>query len=482
MISGHIELFLYAILILLQVPTCDRLTYFRNISLLVSVFQPRFSVWYLTRFHIVRVKPKLYQDFRVKKYPVSAVVLILVANSWPGDEVPSEFVISGLLSVALVGLSSECNRHVEHTLHVVATNMAVVLLMAPGTGLFIFLFLVTCLVNIILLDVRKSFSVSEYVLVSTFISFAVYKAIFDASSLFVLLCLICIAVFLLTPSQHDRDTMLILTAVFAWIGVIFFKNRTHHLQRLERMVLDTLTDLQEHSAMVGLWALCSFLAVIFTVRPISRLNLHIQRKVYHVFMCVVFVSGISSAPRLLSSACTLLTCLALVCELAYYKGARFLQEHLNKFRGKQDTGPLILTPLFLLIGLSIPVWLRYGVVWEGALLSRENTTFLQSVLPYVGVMSVGVGDACAACIGISFGRIHLPGTHKTVEGLLGNMAGQALFMVLVGPYLSWGARGANDALALCAMLVGNCLLEVYTEDIDNIAIPVFASLCIHTLG
>ena len=413
--------------------------------------------------------------------PLSAVILTLAANSWSEGKVPPEFLVSGVLSVMFVGLSKECNRHLEHTLHVLATGIALVLLIGPSCGLFVFLFLVMCLITIVLLELRCCFSVSEYVLATTFLCYAIYKAIFDSSSLFVLLCLISIAVFLVLPPQLDRDTFLILIALFAWIAVIFSKNMADHLIRIEHIVYDTLNDLNTHSILVGNWLVCVLLALLFTAFPFPGLNLHVQRKVYHIFVCIVFVSGITTSPQLLSTACAGLTFAMFFGEVAYCRGASFLRNHLQKFKGSQDVEPLVLTPFYLLIGLSVPVWMRYGIFPVEMLASRANTTFLQSVLPYAGVMTIGVGDACAALIGTSFGRVKLPGTHKTVEGLLGNIAGQALFMVLIGPYLKWGARGANDALILGSVMIGTSLLEVYTQDIDNLIIPIYAVLCLSVM-
>ena len=481
MLSQLVELSLYSLLLILQVPTCQHFVYFKNFTLLIAAVQPTFSVWYLTKFHIVRAKPKLYEDFRVKRPPISAIVLTLLANSWPEGKVPQEFIISGILAVMFVGLSKECNRHLEHTLHVLATSIALVLLVGPSCGLFVFLFLVMCLITIGLLEVRCCFSVSEYVLATTFLSYAVYKAIFDSSSLFVLLCLISIAVFLILPPQLDRDTILILMALFAWIAVIFSKNMTDHLIRIEHILHVTLDNMDNHRFLVGCWSVCMVLALLFTAFPFPGLNLHVQRKVYHVFVCIVFVSGITTSPELLCTACVGLTFVMFFCEVAYCRGASFLRNHLQKFKGSQDVEPLVLTPFYLLIGLSIPVWTRFGIFSVELLTPRANTTFLQSVLPYAGVMTIGVGDACAALIGTSFGRVKLPGTPKSVEGLLGNIAGQALFMVLIGPYLRWGARGANDALILGSVMIATSLLQVYTHDIDNLIIPIYAVLCLTVL-
>ena len=477
-LNRYVETSLYVLLLLLRLPTCSNLSSIHNFILLISAVQPMFSVWYFTKFHIVRTKPRLYQDFRVKEPPLAAVILTVIANSWPGESVPVEFLVSGLLAIMSVGLCRECNRHIEHTFHVLSTNVVLALLIAPGCGPFIFLFVITCLITIILFDVRRCFSVSEYVLANTFLSFAMYKAIFDTNSLFVLLCLVSIAVFLVIPPQLDTDTVLILLALLAWIAVIFSKNMSHHLNRLDHIVKDTLADLTEHWILVGIWSVCSTLAIIFTLQPCTRLNLHVTRKLFHVLVCIVFVSGIATAPQLLTTACTLLTFAMFFCEVSYYRGASTLKGHLSKFRGAQDEDPLVLTPLCLLLGLSLPVWLRFGMFSEGLLPSRLTTTFLQGILPYSGVMTVGVGDACAAIVGTSFGRVKLPGTHKTMEGLLGNMAGQVLFLVLIGPYLSWGSRSPSDVITLAGVILGSSVLEVYTQDIDNLVVPIFTVLCI----
>lgn len=478
-LAQYVEMALYFLLLLLQLPTCSSVACIKNFTLLVSAMQPIFSVWYFTKFHIVRTKPRLYQDFRVKEPPLAAVILTVLANSWPDGAVPKEFLVSGLLAIMFVGLCKECNRHVEHTFHVLSTNIVLALLIAPGCGPFIFIFVITCVITIVLFDVRRCFSVSEYVLANTFLSYAMYKAIFDTSSLFVLLCLVSIAVFLVIPPQLDTDTVLILLALLAWIAVIFSKNMSHHLNRLDHIVKDTLSDIIEHKILVGIWIICVALAILCTLQPCARLNLHVQRKMYHVLVCIVFVSGITTAPQLLTTACTLLTFIMFFCEVSYYRGAGILKSHLAKFRGTQDQDPLVLTPLCLLLGLSLPVWLRFGMFSEGVLQSRVTTTFLQGILPYCGVLTVGVGDACAAVVGTSFGRVKLPGSNKTVEGFLGNVVGQVLFLALVGPYLMWGAaRNTTDVLTLAGIILGSSVLEVYTQDIDNLIIPIYTVLCL----
>uniref|UniRef100_UPI00358FBC36 dolichol kinase n=1 Tax=Myxine glutinosa TaxID=7769 RepID=UPI00358FBC36 len=188
------------------------------------------------------------------------------------------------------------------------------------------------------------------------------------------------------------------------------------------------------------------------------------RKAFHALAVAAYVPGLVCEPGLLrlASAGALALFVLLECcrALNVPPLARSLEAGLRPFVDSRDSGRLILTHIYLLLGLSAPIWLA----------ARQSDTAhgrLASLAPYAGVLSVGLGDAVAALAGSSLGRIHWPGTSKTLEGTTFSLLTQlALALVILGPSL-------DVVLPLAASLGLVCLLEAFTEQIDNMLLPLY---------
>ena len=121
------------------------------------------------------------------------------------------------------------------------------------------------------------------------------------------------------------------------------------------------------------------------------------RKLFHVAIVLVYTSGLQHCHLLLlvSSYAALGLMLGLewlrVSDLVPAVSS-FLTQRLRPFLDSKDSGRLILTNIYLLVGLSLPLWTDPGPV---SVFASSNLSL------YCGLISVGVADTAAAVIGTS---------------------------------------------------------------------------------
>lgn len=163
------------------------------------------------------------------------------------------------------------------------------------------------------------------------------------------------------------------------------------------------------------WAACSGFAwgtVVLQVRSQRKASTD-TRKIFHFLAVAVFLSGILLDPLLLYFAAGLAFTLFILIEVTEQNSpinltkilfqfirtrklpplAKALQNGFQVYADEKDAGGVALTPIYLLIGCSIPLALLPSL--------KEPA----STLPLLaGVLSIGIGDSCASIIGKHFGR------------------------------------------------------------------------------
>lgn len=121
-----------------------------------------------------------------------------------------------------------------------------------------------------------------------------------------------------------------------------------------------------------------------------------------------------------------------------------------------------LTPLYLLCGLSFPLWMP-----------ANNVPML---VLFSGVLTVGVGDTAASFIGSKWGKHKWPGLDKSMEGTLA-CVGSQLGMIAILAYMR---HIDNQWLLLRSLpsVIAISFVETKTDQIDNLALPLLMYVCL----
>lgn len=218
------------------------------------------------------------------------------------------------------------------------------------------------------------------------------------------------------------------------------------------------------------WCLCLTASVIFVGSTEGRRLGTVHRKFFHLTVGLVCVSGLQLDPELTYLASCVLMGLFVLVEITRITRLKPIGELIDNcfgsFLDDQDQGPLVLTPIYLLASVFIPLWLQPV---------KGHDVALQH---YAGVISVGFGDSFASIVGSQLGRRYwFNGYKKTVEGSLGGILAQVLGIgiacylvrmpaqILVSQF--WG-------LLCVSVILG--MLETFTAQIDNLVLPFVAFL------
>ncbi|XP_032563857.1 dolichol kinase [Chiroxiphia lanceolata] len=200
----------------------------------------------------------------------------------------------------------------------------------------------------------------------------------------------------------------------------------------------------------------------------------ITRKYFHFIVVATYVPGLIYDRQLLYVAAVL--CLAVFIFLEYVRYFRIkpfgqtLRHLLSLFLDERDSGPLILTHIYLLLGMSLPVWL-----FPRSCAPKGTLSGAGALVPYSGVLAVGVGDTIASVFGSTMGEIKWPGTKKTFEGTMTAIFAQIIAVALILIFDSSVNLNSSYAWILASVSLVS-LLEAYTTQIDNLLLPLYLQI------
>ncbi|XP_052792533.1 uncharacterized protein LOC128226614 isoform X1 [Mya arenaria] len=187
------------------------------------------------------------------------------------------------------------------------------------------------------------------------------------------------------------------------------------------------------------------------------------RKYFHLAMLLVYFPGLVFHPKLLYLASVVATGVLVLIEYARYSQfpgvGSTLHTYLSVFLDPQDQGEIILTPIYLILGCSLPLWISY------------STVGVVSLPCFAGLLSIGVGDSAASIVGKHFGIHKLDECEKSYEGTLASVIFQ--LVAFYGLFLSDVADTSVFSPGVVLVVMLNACLEASTKQIDNLVVPLF---------
>ncbi|KAK2581693.1 hypothetical protein KPH14_002180 [Odynerus spinipes] len=218
---------------------------------------------------------------------------------------------------------------------------------------------------------------------------------------------------------------------------------------------------QRRVALMIYWAMCLLLSIFvitFQVLSSTRATTSI-RKYFHILAVLVYIPGILFEPTLLYLSSGVIMGIFCVVELTRILKVSPLGDILQRGFAilVDDKDNLIsLTPLYLLCGLSLPLWMPANNV--------------STLVLFSGVLTVGIGDTAASFVGSKWGKHKWPGLDKSMEGTLACIISQ-LGVIFILAY----TRYIDDQLLLLRSIpsvIVVSFVEAKTDQIDNLALPL----------
>lgn len=127
------------------------------------------------------------------------------------------------------------------------------------------------------------------------------------------------------------------------------------------------------------------------------------RKFFHILIVLVFIPGLIYQCKLLFVASGIALALLIILETMRVIHLppihNILDQSVKCFIDEKDAGMVALTPIYLLVGCSAPLWLHPCPC------DLTDSAGFELLTVMAGVLSVGIGDTAASIIGSKFGKI-----------------------------------------------------------------------------
>ncbi|KAK9763867.1 dolichol kinase [Basidiobolus ranarum] len=257
----------------------------------------------------------------------------------------------------------------------------------------------------------------------------------------------------------------VLAVILPWISLVLGQNAIY-------WVLSFIFSKWGHLGLCLYWVSILGIAVAFiaqfTYSVTTSAGLNLKRKYFHGLAVLMFAPGYLYEKTFMHLAFTVALCAIIYVE--YLRSftippfGRTLHSFLVTFLDHRDSGPVILSHMYLLLGCATPIWL--------------NGRF--AIANLSGVFTLGLGDAMASIVGKRFGKTRWPGTSKTIEGTVAFILSMMAGSFVVGLLSESAALSQWELWRYFTVVCVTGLLEAVSLQNDNLIIPLYTFALIST--
>ena len=246
----------------------------------------------------------------------------------------------------------------------------------------------------------------------------------------------------------------------------------------------TITKDAFRQLVVGYWfilVLISFAVVYWFSYGNTNIPKTIVRKIFHGLAFLIFMplyKDIDFFAMVTVIVFDIFVKLELIRINNIFPFSKLLSQVLEPFREEQDSGPLILTHIYLLAGLSLPLWMTAG---ENNFHAKFNGDAFYFLSAYSGVLSLCVGDTFASLFGKMYGKTKWPNRKKSYIGTLACFVSMLVFSVLLLLIFHF-KLSLNLVLRLIFLTFCVSLLESVSRQVDNLILPFYTFLLCRVLA
>jgi len=207
----------------------------------------------------------------------------------------------------------------------------------------------------------------------------------------------------------------------------------------------------------------------------------LARKWFHFVAVLLFTPVTIAAPQLLSLSYAVALAILILFESARADLPMIQQFHERYLDpSKDDVGghKLVISHMALIVGCAMPLWISEAVLeasGDSSMFRVRPSSLL--LLQLWGVLSLGIGDAMGAIVGVVYGKMHWSGQNpRTMEGSLAmwvSMMSACLVLRFTDEGNNVVSSEAFPFLWKCVVTVSIVtLVEAYTVQIDNLVLPL----------
>ena len=260
-------------------------------------------------------------------------------------------------------------------------------------------------------------------------------------------------------------------------------------------VIDVVVaDSRENAFLCFFWICCVgiSLGLSLKAKTIWRWTIISTRKIFHALATVMFAPAVlysTSCTEFVALAFGVALCAFLLIEFArvsiavtgklppFLAGAFSFLDLFLKVQRSEDSAGIVLDHVTLLVACALPVWIAISLPLRSD--TEPNLLPDMPLLPFLGCLSVGVGDAVGAVAGINYGRRRWSeGSGRSLEGSVAAF----MSMVVVGALilavvafmnpakLNWSGEMAVGVLTAVFVTV----VEAVTSKNDNIVLALYS--------